>query len=144
MHELYELKEKLCEELEDYNEKELSKTNLDVMEKLAVTIKSLGKIIEMYDEEEGYSSMGGSYAQGRGGSRGGNRGGNRGGRSNRSYEGGSYARNGRRRDLMGRYSREGYSRGDEMIAELRELMEDAPDEKTRKEFERFISKVENM
>lgn len=28
--------------------------------------------------------------------------------------------------------------------ELRELMEDAPDEKTRMEFERFISKIEGM
>jgi hypothetical protein len=41
---------------------------------------------------------------------------------------------------MGRYS----SDNDEMIMELRELMEDAPDEKTRMEFERFIKKVEQM
>lgn len=126
MHELYEIKEKLCEELEQYNNKEMTKTNLEVVDKLAHTIKNLGKIIEMYDEEEGYSSMNGynqgnSYAQGR------------------SYRR-SYARDrNARRDSMGRYSRD-----DGMIADLRELMEDAPDEKTRMEFQRFIQKIEKM
>ena len=74
-----------------------------------------------------------------------------------SYERGgrSYARGGRsyargrgrnaKRDSMGRYSSErGYSRDEEMIAELRELMEDAPDDKTRREFQKFISKIEMM
>ena len=40
---------------------------------------------------------------------------------------------------MGRYSGD-----DNMVAELRELMQDAPDEQTRKEFERFIQKIERM
>ena len=66
----------------------------------------------------------------------------------RYYSGNSYAR-GRgnaRRDSMGRYTRgRGYSRGaDDMIDQLRDLMELAPDDRTRQEFERFISKVENM
>ena len=39
-----------------------------------------------------------------------------------------------RRDGMGRYSRV----GSDMIHELRELMDDAPDDKTRQEFQRFI------
>ena len=60
---------------------------------------------------------------------------------------GSYAR-GRnaRRDSMGRYSREqGYSMAnDGMIMELRELMQDAPDERTRMEFQKFIRKIEQM
>jgi hypothetical protein len=130
MHELYELKEKLCDELKEYNNKEMSKTNLEVTDKLAHTIKNLGKIIEMYDEEEGYSSMNGlnqgnSYAQSR---------------SYRRNYGNSYARGkNARRDSMGRYSRD-----DGMIADLRELMDNAPDEKTRQEFERFISKIEKM
>ena len=63
--------------------------------------------------------------------------------------GGSYARGrGRnaRRDSMGRYSREGgYSQAaDDMIQDLRELMEDAPDERTQQEFQRFIQKMEQM
>lgn len=69
-----------------------------------------------------------------------------------SYEGGggsSYARGrGRnaRRDSMGRYSSEGYSMGgnEEMVQELREIMQDAPDEQTRMEFQRFIQKIEQM
>lgn len=154
MHELYELKEKLCEELEKYGQEELTAGSLEVVDKLAHAIKNLDKIIEKYEEEEysmdGGMMGGGSYA------RGGNRGGQGGDRSNRggqSYERGgrggqSYARGrGRnaKRDSMGRYAREGgYSMDDNMVAELYELMEDAPDEKTRKEFERFIKKIEMM
>jgi hypothetical protein len=59
----------------------------------------------------------------------------------RSYnDGRSYAR---KRDSMGRYSR-GYSMADGMVAELREMMKDAPDERTRGEFQRFIEKIETM
>lgn len=157
MHELYELKETLCEELKEYASKgKMSAGDLEVVDKLSHTIKNLDKIIETY-EEEGYSE--GSYrSYARGGNRGGNRQSNRGsyerggrggsyeGRYEGSYEGGgsyeSYARGrGRnaRRDSMGRYSR-----ADDMVMELRELMEDAPDERTRMEFERFIKKVEQM
>lgn len=45
-----------------------------------------------------------------------------------------------RRDGMGRYSRA----GSDMIHELRELMDDAPDDKTRQEFQRFIQTMEQM
>ena len=51
-----------------------------------------------------------------------------------------------RRDSMRRNSRDGgysYARED-MVEDLRELMMDAPDEQTRQEFQRFISKVEKM
>lgn len=165
MHELYELKETLCEELKEYARKgKMSAGDLEVVDKLSHSIKNLDKIIEAYEEmeysEESYA-RGGRGGQGGGGNRGGGRGGQsnrggsyeggRGGQSNRgsyegSYEGGgsyeSYARGrGRsaRRDSMGRYSR-----ADDMVMELRELMEDAPDERTRQEFERFIKKVEQM
>lgn len=68
---------------------------------------------------------------------------NRGGSYNRSYDDKmeSYAR---RRDSMGRYSSDGYSRADEMVSELHRLMESAPDDRTRQEFKRFISKIETM
>lgn len=144
MHELYELKDKLLQELEEYGTKELSAGTLDVVDKLSHAVKNLCKIIEMKEDEEEYSGdmmggMGGtSYA------RGGNRGGSRGG----SYRG-SYAR-GRgsnvRRDSMGRYSSErGYSRdGEDLADQLRDLMEDAPDEAIRKDIERLLRKVEQM
>lgn len=142
MHELYELKEMLCKELEEYGSKgELSAGSLDVVDKLAHAAKNVGKIIEMCEEDEEYSGRtmpmyGGYYADGR------------------SYDGrgGSYARDGRRsyarggrsyarRDSMGRYSR---AEMNEMVSELRELMEDAPDERTKKEFQKFITKIEGM
>lgn len=148
MHELYELKEMLMKELEEYGKKgELTSGSLEVVDKLSHAIKNLCKIIESYEEEEEYSmAMGGSY-----------RGGNsyRGGQSRRTggemqmRGGNSYARGrGRnaRRDSMGRYSSEGgYSMaGGDMIEELRELMQDAPDNQTRMEFDKFIRKMEQM
>ena len=163
MHELYELKEKLLQELEEYGRKELSPGTLEVVDKLSHAIKNVCKIIEMKEEEEGYSGeMGGSYQRGGGSRGGGNRGGGQGGGSNRggSYDGGgSYARgDGRgrgrnaRRDSMGRYSSErggsyerGYSReGDDLAMQLRELMEDAPDETIRRDMEKLLRKVEQM
>lgn len=140
MHEIHELKEMLCEELEKYGAKgDLSAGELEIVDKLAHTVKNLGKIIEMYDEEEEYSgNMGGMSYQ-----RGGNRG-NQGGSSNR----GSYARGrGRnaRRDSMGRYSSEGYSRAaEDMKEQLRSLMEQAPNEMTRRELEKLVERMEQM
>lgn len=140
MHELYELKEKLCDELKEYGSKnDLTAGRLEVVDKLAHAVKNLDKIIEAYEDEEGGYSEGwmpryyyndGSYADGRS-----YRNGNRGGNSNRSYRGRSYAR---RRDSMGRYSRDG------MADKLRELMEDAPDDKTREEIRRLADKMESM
>lgn len=137
MHELYEDLEEMCEILAD----ELSKTNekleksggqisagdIEYIDKLTHAIKSIKTTKAMMESEGGASYGMGGHPYGRGG---------------------SYARGGRmnaKRDSMGRYSREdGYSRNDGMIMELRELMEDAPDEKTRMEFKRFISKMEQM
>lgn len=154
MHELMELKEKLCKELEEYGKKDLSAGTLDVVDKLSHAIKNLDKIIESY-EDEGYSGdmmgnrmMGGtSYARrGRGGSY-------RGSYAYNDGMGGSYARgDGRgrganaRRDSMGRYSSErGYSRDAADLADqLRDLMEDAPDETIRRDMEKLLRKVEQM
>ena len=129
MHELYELKETLCDELKEYGKKpKMNAVDLEVVDRLSHAIKNLDKIIDKYEEEEYSNDY--SMARGRG-------------------------RNARR-DSMGRYSRENYSnrRNDyyrrnysndgNMISELRELMEDAPDERTRMEFEKFINKVEMM
>lgn len=147
---MHKLIEYICDELEELERKadkdgKLSMAEMQYVDLLAHTKKNLLKAEEMSDEmeysgayEDGYR---GSYARG-------NQGGNRGGSSRNSYRN-SYARGrGRnaRRDSMGRYSREGgYSMaGDEMVSELRELMQDAPDEQTRMEFQRFISKIEQM
>jgi hypothetical protein len=123
MEALYELKEKLCDELEEYGAKKLDAGNLDVIDKLAHAIKNIDKIIDEYDD--GYSEDGYMY--------------------DRTRPDGmhSYARGRRgtvRRDSMGRYSRD--SKG--MVHELKELMEDAPNESIKMDIKRIIQKVENM
>ena len=150
MHEIYELKEMLCKELEEYGKKgELTTGSLDVVDKLAHTIKNLDKIIEMKEGEEGeYSGYGGGSYRGGSYARGGNRGGgNRGGSYAYAYDDGSYARGrGRnaRRDSMGRYSREGYSRANEEVVEqLHELMEEVPED-MKYDIKKMITKMEAM
>ena len=143
MEELIKLKEMLCDELKEYGEKgELTTGSLDVVDKLAHSIKNIDRVIDHYMEEDGYSGNYPMYMDGRGSYRGGTGG---------SYRGGSYARGrGRnaRRDSMGRYSSErGYSRAEDdmqsVINDLRGMMGELPDEK-RREVERFISKVVQM
>lgn len=138
MHELYKLKDMLCEELKEYGSKsEMSAGSLEIVDKLSHAIKNLDKIIEKYEEEEeGYS---GNYMYERGGNRGGNYAYARGGRGR-----GSNAR----RDSMGRYSSArdgGYSRNDgkeEMVMQLREMMQDAPNERTRTRIQELIQDFE--
>lgn len=138
----YDLKEMLCRELEEITRKgELTAGSLDTVDKLTYSIKSISTIIAM-EEADGESGMypywGGRAFQ---------EGGNRGGGSNQRGGGG---RSNQRRDSRGRYSREnrggGYSREDDredMIEDLRELMQSAPDEHTKRRFQSFIRELEN-
>ena len=114
----------------------MSTGDLEKLDKLTHSLKSVKGTMQMEQaEEEGYSGMYpymGGYGYNRGG----------------SYErgdGGSYAR-GRtnaRRDSMGRYSGErGYSRSD-LSDKLRELMDDAPDEHSRKKIQRLIEDMDD-
>lgn len=132
MQELYKLKEMLCEELKEYgSKKEMSAGSLEIVDKLSHTIKNLDKIIENYEEEEGYS---GNYPDGmnyRGGSY---------RNDGRMYRNGtSYARN-RRRDSMGRYSSADAKH--DMVEQLRDMMRDAPDERMRMRIEQLIREFE--
>ena len=144
---MHKMMEFVCKELEDLERKadkdgKLSMAEVQYADMLTNMKKNILKADEMMGDGE-FSMADGSYARSYRGSyaRGGNRGSYEG-----SYDDMSYAR-GRnaKRDSMGRYSRNGYSRdSEEMIERLRDLMEDAPDEMTRKEFEKFIRKVEQM
>ena len=113
----------------------LSAGDAEYVDRLAHILKSVKGVIKMEEEAEmddGYSERMYSRGYDRGSYRG-------------SYDGGSYGR-GRmnaRRDSMGRYSsNDGYSRGGNMVDELRELMMDAPDEQTRQEMQRLIDKMQ--
>lgn len=143
MHKLYEF---ICDELKELEKKAdsgLSMSEIQLMDTLLHAKKNLLKAEEMGEESEYSGAM---YNDGMGGmsyERGGNRGG--------SYRGtyrGSYARGrGRnaKRDSMGRYSSEGYSRAaDDVIDRMRDLMQDAPDEQTRQEIQRLVSRMESM
>lgn len=158
MHKLMEYICKELEELERKAEKEgkLSAAEIEYADKLTHIKKNLLRADELWEDSE-YSEASGRnyYSRERGGNRGGGRSyrGSYEGRYAReggsyedgSYEGGGSMARGRgrnaRRDSMGRYSRGDKS---EMIEELQELMEDAPDDKTRQEFQRFITKMEQM
>lgn len=152
--ELYELCETIKEEIAEANKKiknaggKLSAGDVEYIDKLTHSLKSIKAVMAMMEDEDDdeYSSMypyvyrGRSYR----------------GRSYRSDdemtgEGGrSYARDGRgrgsnaRRDSMGRYSSrmDGYSRHGDVVESLREVMEEAPDERTRQEIQRLIEKME--
>ena len=134
MHKLYELKETLCKELEEYAKADqLDMNSLEIIDKLAHAIKNIDKIIcsEEYSGNTGYSNYGnygGGYSNARG-------------YSNRQYNDYSGARMGRssgaRRDSMGRYSG-----GMDMGSELRRLMEEAPDDQSRSELARMAQRYE--
>ena len=109
---------------------EMSAGDLEAAHKLSDTIKNLDKI-EMLEEDGGYSRAGDWEADMRG-----------------TYARGSSYR-GRKRDSMGRYSRDGrmggYSRHDSkeaMMEQAREMMEDATNEREREAIRRFMTELE--
>lgn len=130
MHKLHEY---VCDELKDL-EKKAAQGGLTMQEiQYGDTLAHFGKNLEkMMDEEDGYS--GGMIRDGRG--------------SYRWDDGMSYARGrGRnaKRDSMGRYSSEGYSRAaDEMADRMRSFAQDAPDDRTRREIEQMADRMETM
>lgn len=136
MKDMHELKEMLCKELEEYSRKgKMSAGDLETIHKLTDTIKNIGKI-EMLDEEDGYSQDGGWEARGRYD------------RGMYPMDGG-YSYRGRRRDSRGRYSRNdgrGYSYEDgkhEMIAELEDMMKDASNDRERDAIRRCLDTIRN-
>lgn len=127
----------VCDELKEIERKagngKLSMAEIEYADKLAHLKKNLLKADEMTGEGEySYMTNDGSYRM----------------YPNMGNDGTYAGRRNARRDSMGRYSRDGYGGGysldSEMIAELRDLMQDAPDERTKQEFKRFISKIESM
>ena len=143
MHKLYELKEKLMRELEDYSENgKFSKEDVEAIKYITSAIDHICNIVEDADEEYsmamdgGMPYDGGSYAEG-------GRDGNRGGRSYRSYAGGRSNARGRgrnaRRDSMGRYSSDGYSYDFKM--DLEELMRDAPNERVKMKMREIMQEM---
>ena len=141
MHGIYKVEEMLCDELDKIGEKdELTAGSLETADKLSHALKNVQKIIEYYESmgEDGYSNAGsrddwrmtdGSYPK----------------RYGASYARGRGSR--AKRDSMGRYSSRGYSRADgteDMVAELRGLMADAPNAHIKKRMQELVSEIESM
>ena len=145
MHKLYMLEEKLCKELEEVSGKELTRSNLEVIDLLTHAMKSLAAYVAMKE------SSGGSY---NGGSVYDNRSFRGGSYENGSYNRGSYNGAGSyERDSMGRYSNEQYSRGydgysrgehDQFKQQLHELMQQAPSGTIRQELQKIASQAGQM
>ena len=146
---MHKLIEYICDELEEIERKadkegKLSMSEIEYADVLAHLKKDILTADAMMEESE-YSERGGSY-----------RGGNiyRDGRTMRGGEsmrgGSSYARgrgSNAKRDSRGRYSSESGSYTetvDEISEKLEELMEQAPDEKSRMEIQKFMSKLDQM
>ena len=121
MHKLYTLKEKLCEELEAYADKELNTSNLEVVDTPTHTLKNLNKIIEAEGGEE-YSTRRYSY------------GGNDHMNTNNYMDRHSY-------DYRGMYSRA--DDVSSMIREIRQLGEYLPASK-QVDVERLINRLERV
>lgn len=138
-----ELKDNFCDALGKMSSEELTQTVLDNAFKLSATCFFMDGIME--GGSEGYSmDNGGSYARGRG------RYARRDSRGRYSNEGGysrdGYSREGYTRDGYSRggysgeeYSRDGYS-GD-MMMELQEMMNEAPDDRTRQALQQAIKQM---
>ena len=147
MHALYNLKEMLCKELEEFGERgDLTAGSLATVDTLAHALKNLDKVIMAKEDEMGQSSRGGSYYDGES-----YRNSMRSYRGSYDGEGDSYARGySSKRDSMGRYSRDGSYRGgysrasekDEFVRQLQELVDTAPDDSTRQHVERLIRQMD--
>lgn len=119
---LEELCETLSEELHSANSKlrngKMNSGDLEYIDKLTHALKSVTILKEMEGgSQRSYDD--GSYRSYDG---------------RRSYEGNSMRRSYRRRDSMGRYSRD----NEELMSDLQQLADKAPDPQTKAEIEKFM------
>jgi hypothetical protein len=128
---LYDLREMLCEELDEYNrdaKNGLNERTLDTVHKLTDTIKNIDKIMMLEDGDysracEWEADMRGNY-----------------GRTENYNRGNSYANRGRH------YVRGHYSRGDgreRMISDIENMMQDATGAE-RDAYKRALDILNNM
>lgn len=135
MEYLHELKDMLCEELEKVAKRgELTTGNLDIVQKLTHSLKSIEAIIAMeeeYSNEGSYANMGNSYYRGG------------------SYRGGSYADGSYRGGQSRAYSRRGYMRGrsrdddaSKMVEKLERMMEQTSDPSVKQAIQQAVESLD--
>ena len=131
MREYSEVREILCDLLSDsIKDGKIAIGDVEIIKNMLSGIEKTYKI-DMFEEDGSYSRSGDWEADMRG-----------------TYARGSSYR-GRKRDSMGRYSRDGrmggYSRHDSkeaMMEQAREMMEDATNEREREAIRRFMTELE--
>lgn len=143
MKDLYRLKEKLCEELEEYaGEIKLTAGSLDIIHKITDSIKNIDKIELLeggeyggsYDDGMSYARRGGgTYVRGYYRDDDGRMGGRR-----YSRDGGDYDRE----MSMRRYSRDGGK--DQMLKKMGEMMEYAETDQQREALKRCMRQLEEL
>lgn len=128
IHALYDIRDKLCEELDEIAKKpDLGAGDLDILHKLTDTIKNIDKIDMLedggYSRDDGYSRGGDWRADMRG-----------------TYgRGSSYARRGQH------YVRGHYSRTDareRVRSQMEDMMRDADDDRTREAIRRCMAELD--
>ena len=133
--ELRELKDTIAHEIAQANQEikksggDLNTGDIDMIDKLTHSMKSLVTTCAMLEaDDDGYSEYGVMYSREDGN-----------GRNRNGYSGnrGSYARNNE-----GRYTRNGYSRN-AWNDNLRQMMDEAPDEATRMDIKRLMDRMAN-
>ena len=132
MKDFHELCESISKEISNANEDikakngKMSAGDLETIDKLTHSLKSLKTAVAMMEAEDGNSNYdGGSYYY---------------------NDGRSYARGRNSYKYTGRYGRNGgrYSRDDGMIDELRQMAQEASNDQIKREIERLADKMEQM
>ena len=153
LREVYDLKETVGRKIAEANKKikanggDIANDDVEIIDKLTHSLKSLVTTCAMMEAEEDDGGYSGRYAPmwnpgvnygyaGRERRDGGNSYENRGG-----YSGN---RGGNSRNRYSRENRNGYSRTGDMYDQLREMMEDAPDDVTRMEIKKLMDRMESQ
>lgn len=130
--ELEKIKREYIEEIIEMGKGGIRKENIEMMDYLTHTAKSLCGIIHSFDEE----SYGRNYGENRYGDNYGENYGDNYGNDHDSADGyGRYSR----RDSMGRYASD-----KSWMEKLKRMEDEAPNEKARREVEEFRRRVERM
>ena len=153
LKEVYDMKETVGHKIAQANKKikanggDIENDDIEMIDELSHSLKSLVTTCAMLEAEEGgyserYAPMwnpGITYGYA-----------GREGREGRAGGGGGYSREGysrEGREGRNRYSREGragYSRAGDMTDQLRQMMDEAPDEMTRMEIKKLMDRMENQ
>ena len=151
LREVYDLKETVGRKIAQANKKikanggDIANDDVEIIDKLTHSLKSLVTTCAMMEAEEDDGGYSGRYAPmwnpnvnygyaGRERRDGGN--------SYENRDGYSGNRGGYNRNRYSRENRNGYSRTGDMYDQLREMMEDAPDDVTRMEIKKLMDKMD--